>query len=179
MPKNISSKRYVQAIFEIARDSNEFDAWRADLKSIVGLMQDSEFSGLIENPKVPFDLKANLAEQKLGKMNQSVLNLVYFLISKDKLNYIDQISRDYDLLLDDYNGIKHAEVTTAMPIDDAEEKAISSKLESLVGGKVTIHIHTDPALIGGTVIRIGDSLIDGSIRNKLDTLKRELIGAQH
>jgi len=179
MPKTISSKQYVQAIFEIARDSNEFDAWRADLKSIVALMQDSEFSGLIENPKVPFDLKAKLSEQKLGKVKQSVLNLVYLLISKNKLKYIHQISKDYELLLDDHNGIKHAEVTTATPIDDAEKKTISSKLEALVGGKVTIHVRIDPALIGGTVIRIGDSLIDGSIRNKLATLKRELIGAQH
>ncbi len=178
MPKIISIKRYVQAIYEIARDTNEYDEWKTNLKRIVGLAQDSEFSGLMENPKVPFDLKAKLAEQKLGKISPHVLNLVYLLISKDKLKYIGQISKDYELMLDEHNGIRHAEVITATPIDDAEMKIISNKLESLVGGKVTIHTRIDPGLIGGTIIRIGDSLIDGSIRNRLDSLKRELIGAQ-
>ncbi|HAV10101.1 MAG TPA: hypothetical protein DCX22_00545 [Dehalococcoidia bacterium] len=178
MPKIISIKRYVQAIYEIARDANAYDVWKTNLKRIVELAQDSEFSDLMENPKIPFDLKAKLAEQKLGKVSPSILNLVYVLISKDKLKYIDQISKEYEMLLDEYNGIRHAEVTTATPIDDAEMKSISNKLESFIGGKVTIHARVDPALIGGTVIRIGDSLIDGSIRNRLDSLKRELIIAQ-
>jgi len=178
MPKIISIKRYVQAIYEIARDRDEFDVWKANLKQIAILAKDKEFFQLVENPKVPFALKAKLAEQKLGKASKPVLNLVYLLISKDKLRFIDQIAEDYGMLLDEQKGIRHAEVTTAEEIGDAEMKAINSKLESLTRQKVTIHTRIDPSLIGGTVIRIDDSLIDGSVRTRLDSLKRELIGAQ-
>lgn len=179
MLKTISSKRYAQAIFEIARDKNELDIWKTDLKMVSGLMEDREFAALVENPKMQFDFKAKLAEQKLGTVRKPVINLVYLLITKDKLKYSYQILKDYELLVDEYQDIKHAEVTTATPASETERKAITSKLETLLGKKVTVTLQVDPFLIGGAVIKIGDSLIDGSIRSKMDMLKRELIGARH
>ena len=67
MPATVSSKRYAQAVFEIASEKNELEKWQPDLKRIAELAQDSETMSLLENPKVPFELKAKLAQEKLGK----------------------------------------------------------------------------------------------------------------
>ena len=174
MPVTTSAKRYAQAIFEIALESNKLKDWQSNLTKVAKLMQNEEFDGLAENPKVPFDLKKKLVEEQLGKTSPMVLNLVYLLISKGKLRIADQISEEYDRLVNEHYGIKKAEVTTAIPLDNTEAEKLGQQLESLVGIKVSMNLKVDPDILGGFIARIDDSLIDGSIRNRLEMLKKRL-----
>ncbi|HEX7363873.1 MAG TPA: ATP synthase F1 subunit delta [Dehalococcoidia bacterium] len=174
MPVTTSAKRYAQAIFEIALEGNKLKEWQSNLTKVVKLTQDEEFDGLAENPKVPFDLKEKLVEEKLGKTSPMLLNLVYLLISKGKLRMAGQISEEYDRLLNEHYGIKTAEVTTAVQLDSTEAEKLEKQLESLVGKKVTMKLKVNPAILGGFIARIDDSMIDGSIRNRLETLKKRL-----
>jgi F-type H+-transporting ATPase subunit delta len=175
MPITTSVKRYAQAVFEIALESNKLKEWQSELKKIAQLMQDTEFTALVENPKLPFELKAKLVHERLGKINPMALNLVYLLIAKGKLKIAGQLADEYERLLNDHRGIKSAEVTTAIALDDTEREKLSHYLEAILGKKVIINSQVDPDILGGFIARIDDSLIDGSIRNKLEILKKSLV----
>ncbi len=175
MPTTTFAKRYAQAAFRIAQEKNELQEWRPDLREIAELMQDLEFAALVENPKLPFELKAKLAQERLGKINPLALNLAYLLIAKGRLKSAGQIADEYEHLLDDYYGIRHAEVITAIPLDDADKERLSHRLEAIVGKKVSVSLQVDPNILGGVVARINDSLIDGSIHNKLEIMKKSLV----
>jgi len=177
MISTISARRYAQAIFQIAQAKNKLDEWKKELRKISDLMKDLQVSDLIENPKVPFNLKAEFVKQKLEKADGLVLNLCYLLISKGKLKNAGQIADEYERLLDDCRGIKHAVVTTAVPVDESEKQKIISQLEKITGKKVSVKLQTNPAIVGGMVARIEDTLIDGSVHNRLDQLKRSLAEA--
>jgi F-type H+-transporting ATPase subunit delta len=174
MPITTSVKRYAQAVFEIALESNKLKEWQSDLRKIARLIQDTEFASLIENPKLPFELKAKLAREILGKINPMALNLVYLLIAKGKLKNAGQLADEYERLLNDHYGIKTAEVTTAIALDNTERERLSHHLEAIIGKKVSVNIQVNPDILGGFIARIDDSLIDGSIRNKLEMLKKSL-----
>lgn len=174
MPVTTSAKRYAQAIFEIALESNKLKEWQSIVAKIAKLVDDDEFVGLAENPKIPFDLKEKLVQEKLGKTNAMALNLVYLLISKGKLKIADQISQEYDRLLNDHYGIKSAEVTTAITLDNAEKEKLGQNIEALVRKKVSMKVQVNPDILGGFIARIDDSLIDGSVRTRLEILKRKL-----
>jgi F-type H+-transporting ATPase subunit delta len=102
------------------------------------------------------------------------LNLIYLLMAKGKLNNARQLADEYERLLNDHYGIKSAEVTTAIALDDAERERLGHHLEAIVGKKIRINTQIDPNILGGFIARIDDSLIDGSIRNKLEMLKKSL-----
>ncbi|OGO61191.1 MAG: ATP synthase F1 subunit delta [Chloroflexi bacterium RBG_19FT_COMBO_48_23] len=174
MPITTSVKRYAQAVFEIALERNKLKEWQSDLRKIARLIQDTEFASLIENPKLPFELKAKLAQEILGKINPMALNLVYILITKGKLKDAGQLADEYERLLNDHHGIKTAEVTTAIALDNTERERLSHHLEAIIGKKVRINTQVNPDILGGFIARIDDSLIDGSIRNKLEMLKKSL-----
>jgi len=175
MPITTSVKRYAQAVFEIALESNKMKEWQSNLGKIAQLTRDNEFTALVENPKIPFELKAKLVREILGKINPMALNLVYLLIAKGKLKDAVQLADEYERLLNNHYGIKNAEVTTAIALDDAERERLSHHLEAIVGNKVSIKIQVNPDILGGFIAKIDDSLIDGSIHNKLEMLKKSLV----
>jgi F-type H+-transporting ATPase subunit delta len=177
MISTISARRYAQAIFQIAEENKNLDEWEKELRKLAEISKDREVLDLIDHPKVPFNLKADLIKEKLGTSNELILNLCYLLILKGRLKNADQIADEYGDLLDSLRGIKHAIVTTAVPINEAEKNKITSQLEKIAGKKVTVKLQVNPNIIGGMVARIEDTLIDGSVRNRLDLLRRNLVEA--
>ena len=174
MTVTTSIKRYAQAVFEIALESDELKEWQSILTKIAKLVEDDEFVGLAENPKVSFDLKTKLVQEKLGKTNPMALNLVFLLISKGKLKTAGEISKEYNRLLNVHYGIKSAEVTTAISLDNVEKDKLGKSLEVMVGKKISMKVQVNPDILGGFIARIDDSLIDGSVRNRLEMLKKRL-----
>lgn len=176
MSATISSKRYAQAIFQIAAEKKDFDKWQTDLKKIAGLITDQEYFMIIDNPIIAFELKAKLTEQKLGSINPLALNLAYLLVAKNKFKDAEQISKEYEHLLDEYYGIKRAEVMTAIELNESDRKNVIARLEKIIGGKAAVEFTVNPAILGGIIARVNGSLIDGSMHSKLNALKKELSG---
>ena len=171
----IPGKRYAQAAFELAVERDELQSWQESLRKIAELAEDEKLVALLESPKLPFAVKKGLLEDQLGKINALALNLACLLTSRGRLRIAGNISWEYDRLLDAYQGIAHAEVLTALPLDDEDRQRLSQQLGEMMGRKIVIDSQVDPSVLGGFVARIGDTLIDGSIRNRLETLRKSLV----
>jgi len=179
MADDVYAKRHAQEVFKAALERKELNRWQSDLRRIAGLAKDVTLFALLENPEVRFDDKAKVLSERLGEVNPEVLKLVSELVVKGRLAVIGDIADEYQRLLDDYRGIEGtevAEVTTAIPLDDEDKLRLAQRITSLVGKPVVLKPKVDSSLIGGIIIRVGDKLIDGSIRSKLETLKREMGG---
>jgi F-type H+-transporting ATPase subunit delta len=151
--------------------------WQPGLREIADISKEEELMALMENPKLPFAAKRTLLEERLGKVNPLVLNLACLLVSRGMLRNAESISEEYNKLLDNYHGIEHAEIVTALPLDEEERGEFSRRLEEMLGRKVIVEAQTDPSVLGGFRAKIGDTLIDGSIRNRLESLRRSLVEA--
>lgn len=177
MANGAYARRHAQEVFNTALENKELNRWQSDLRRIASLVKDETLFTLLENPEVGFDDKAKALSERLGDINPQALNLVSLLVSKGRLGLIDDIADEYQRLLDNYRGIEGAEVaevTTAIPLDDEDKLRLAERLTSIVGKPVVLKPKVDSSLIGGIVIRIGDKLIDGSIRSKLAALKKTL-----
>ena len=97
-------------------------------------------------------------------------------MSRGKLKIIGNVAEYYNRLLDAHKGIKRADIITALPLDDQEINILARRLGEIVGHTIIVDARTDPSVIGGFRARIGDVLIDGSIYNKLESLRHSLIG---
>jgi len=177
MPQVSSGKRYAQAFFELALEKGEPESWQVGLSKVTGILTDITVMGLLENPKLPFDTKKSLLKERLGKVDPLVLNLACLLMSRGKLKIIGDISQHYGRLLDAHYGIEHAELISAVSLDDEVKKNLSTRFAEMVGHEVVIDTRTDPSIVGGFRARIGDTLIDGSIKNILESLRKRLAWA--
>ena len=176
MPRRAYPRRYAQAIFEIAQEANELDRWLSDLQLIATLVGDAEIKAFLESPKLHFKEKERLLTERLKGLNPVALNLVMLLVHRGRLHLAGEIAAEYQRRLDGERGIEHAEVSTAIGLDEAETNKLAERLGKMLGKKVVIEAHTNPAIIGGLVVRVGDKALDGSTKAKLDTLKKELVG---
>ncbi len=177
MANSTYARRYSQAVFRIALEGKELNRWQSDLRKIASLVNDAALFALLQNPEVSFDDKAKVLSERLGDINPLALKLVSLLVTKGKLGMIGDIADEYQRLVDNSRGIEGAEVaevTTALPLDDEDKLRLAQRLTSLVGKPVVLKPKVDSSLIGGIIIRVGDKLIDGSIRGKLLALKRDL-----
>jgi F-type H+-transporting ATPase subunit delta len=172
-----SGKRYAQAAFDLALEKNELETWQEDLRGIADLTDDEELMAFLQSPRLPFASKRSVLQKGLGEINPLAFNLALLLASKRRLKLAREISQQYDELLDFHRSIEHAEVIAAMPLIDEDQEAISRRLGEIVKHKVVIDVQVDPSIIGGFIARIGDTLIDGSIRQRLEALKKSLLGA--
>jgi F-type H+-transporting ATPase subunit delta len=178
MPKKAYARRYAQAVFEIALEKKELDKWQSDLRKIVDAVGDAAFLAALESPKIKLDDKARLLSMRLLDVDPLALNLVCLLITRASIGTIEGIADEYQRLLDSYHGVEPAEVITAVPLDDKDIQKLTESLSTLVGKKVVLKSEVDSGVIGGIVARVGGKLLDGSTRNKLAALRRDLVGVE-
>lgn len=173
-----SSKRYAQAAFQLAREQDKLDAWMAGLEALGRLAEDQGFRLLAESPRVPFAVKRQILQQQLAGQLVDVFNLAQLLVSRKRVDAIPGLVREFRRLYDAHRGIAHARVITAVPLSAEEREHIARRLAEYTGDQVVVEDEVDPAIIGGLVVRIGDKVIDGSVKGRLEGLHRQLAGVQ-
>ena len=112
----------------------------------------------------------------LPSVREATLNLIYLLIARGVLGMIAEIADEYQRLVDGYQGIERAEVTTAVPLEETDKHRLEERLEAVIGKKVVVTSEVDPSILGGIVARMGGKLLDGSTRSRLENLKNRLSG---
>ena len=172
-----SGKRYAQAVFELALETGDLEGWRDGLIQLTAIATDQEVMSVLENPKRALDSKKHLLQKRLGAVNPLVLNLACLLMSRGILKIAGAVSRQYGRLLNAHHGIEHADVITAVPLNDEDRERLSRQFTEIAGHNVIINARIDPSIVGGFTARIGDTLIDGSIHNMLESLKKNIAWA--
>jgi F-type H+-transporting ATPase subunit delta len=100
------------------------------------------------------------------------------LVTHRRQMLIPEIAREYLDIVDEAEGRMHARVTVARETSDADVKAIASQLSRMFGKEVVPHVAVDPAILGGVVVNVGDTVLDGSVRKRLGTLKRRMLAGR-
>jgi F-type H+-transporting ATPase subunit delta len=172
----VASKRYAQAAFDIARETNDFDRWSADLQAIAELVAQPGVVDILGSSRVPSEAKGRLLQSGLAGIGPLALNLAHLLVEKRRIALAEQVRAEYQRLLDEHRGVAQATVLTAVPLSEDERQAVVRRLQELTGKEIVLETQVDPEILGGLVARVGDRLIDGSTRSQLLKLRRRLAG---
>ena len=174
MAQQLSGQRYAQAIFDLALENNEVEQWGQDLAVVSEAFQDSDFAALMKHADMSAADKRAATGSVLAGVNTMVRNLVDLLVSKGSVDSIADVYTSYTELLDQHLGRQRVEVTTAIALDEAEASRITNFVSELVRREVVLTTKVDESILGGLVIQIGDRLLDGSTKARLDGLKNRL-----
>ena len=176
MLKGAVARRYAAAIFDIARKQNTLDRTLEDVQQIAKLFSNRKVSFLMREPKVPAQRKEKALRDAIqGRALPTSLNLALLLVQRDLVEYAPNIATEFEQMIRDYRNEAVAEVTTASQIDATQSRTIQQALEERTGKTIIVHSHVDPAILGGVIARVGDQVIDGSIRYRLSVLEQQLL----
>ena len=176
MPRAASPRRYAQAVFQIAAESGRFDAWADDLRTVATALENKELAGLLDSPQVPASAKVEAVRAVLGDaVDPLAANLLALLATRNLANLVPGILETFEALVDRHNGIERAEVIAAVPLDQQQQEAIEAVLVKLVDKDIRMSTGVDPAILGGLVARVGDRVIDGSLRTRLQGMRRTVV----
>ena len=170
-----AARRHAQAVFEIALERNELDRWRSDIETIAEALKEPLLVAFLESPKIHSEAKASVLAERLQGVAPLAVNLALLLVERRRLGIIDDLLSEYGRLVDAHRGVVHARVATAVRLDDKDRKEVAHKLGDALEKEIVLEAEVDPAIIGGLTIRVGDKLIDGSTRSRLEALKRSLV----
>lgn len=172
-----SPKRYAQAIFQLAREQDRLDGWLADLEAALEALGDPQFAALLDSPGVRLQDKLQAVDAVLPGLPPLARNLLALMAQRRAVSLLPRVMWEYRRLVDIRRGIQRAEVTSAIPLADADQQRIAQRLSQLLGGEVVVQARVDPSLLGGLVIKVGDRVLDGSTRNRLGELRKALVEA--
>lgn len=171
---SILARRYAEAYFSLAQDADDVLGWREQLAGVAETLGDPAISDALANPKTSLAERVRAGLQLLDGASPQARNLARLLIERRRVGITREILAHYDALTDKASGIVRVEVTTAVPADDALEQRIRDSLSKQLGSDVQTVVRSDPSIIGGLVIRIGDRVIDDSLRTHLQQLQAAL-----
>jgi F-type H+-transporting ATPase subunit delta len=171
-----AARRYAEAAFEIARRDGTLDRWSDDLRLAADVVAQEDVAPVVTSPAIPFEARhevlAKLLEDRLAR---PAFNLVLLLARRGRLSAVPAVAAEYKRLVDRERGIVVATVTSAMPLQPAELEALGARVREMTGARAEIVTAVDPDLIGGVTVRIGDRLIDASVRGRLERLRDRIV----
>ena len=174
MAKPVAGSRYAQALFELAVQRDRAEPWAAELDFMAAALQDGAFNPFLKHAEVPLTRKIAALAAVLPEVDPLVRNLGALLISRNAVDGVGEVAAGYRRLLDARLGRQPVEVTTAVELEPGEAEQVRQFVAGLIRKEVALTARIDPAILGGIIIRIGDRLLDGSARAKLEGLRKQL-----
>ena len=176
MPQAGAGRRYAEAAFELATRDKAVDAWQRDLDFAAELARDERVARAADSPAVPVAERRKVGRKLLSKRASPLaLNLALLLAERGRFVVLPDVSTEYDALVRKSRGIVAATVTTPEPLSQRELAAVKKRVEQLAGAHVELSTATDPTLLGGLRVRIGDLQIDASVSGRLERLRARLV----
>ncbi|MFM9853852.1 MAG: F0F1 ATP synthase subunit delta [Sphingomonadaceae bacterium] len=173
------SGRYATALFGLAHDQNSIAAVATSLDTVKAALDESaDFRALIANPLISRS-DATSAVAAVGKalaVDGLTANFLGVLAQNRRLAALGNVIADFGALAAAHRGEVTAQVTSAHALDSAQVEAIKAQLKTTVGRDVAVSLTTDPAILGGLIVKIGSRMIDSSIRTRLNTLAHAMKG---
>lgn len=169
---NPVSRNYAEALLALATKAGNregFGVMIRDVASAIG--QDPTIRLFLESPRVSYERKNEILARAFGdRIPRVFLRFLQTMVHNRRQMMIPEIATEYAALLDSEEGRVHAEVTVARPTTDAETASIGAELSRVLGKRVMPQVSVDPAIMGGVIVRVGNTVMDGSVRRRLSKL---------
>jgi F-type H+-transporting ATPase subunit delta len=172
MRETTIARNYAEALLELARKGGDLDGWGRMLSDVADAMRrDPKLRQFLESPRV--DAKAFQ-----DRMPRLLVRFLQTLVTNRRQMLIPAITTEYLALVDEASGRVHAQVTVSRDPSDGERDAITRELSRVLGRQVVSHVVVNPEILGGVVVKVGDTVMDGSVRRRLALLKYQLADAR-
>ena len=170
------ARPYAQAVFDLARETAALQGWSDSLAFAAAVAADEAMAEAIENPNMTIEQRAELFIAVCAdSMDDSGRNFIRLLAENDRLTALPQIAELFETLRAEEEGSIEASVVSAKPLNDAQQAEIIASLKKRFDRDVTLHCEVDESLLGGAIIRAGDTVIDGSMRGRLEQFTTALV----
>jgi F-type H+-transporting ATPase subunit delta len=178
MSVSIVARRYAQAVLELGIEQGQLDAVVEQMSALAAAWEESaELRNAVENPLVAHAAKKAVAGALADRIGASptIRHTVLLMVDRRRAKALPYMAQTLRELADARKGLLRAEVTTAAPLSEAYYGRLQTQLEAMTGKRVVVDRRTDPSLIAGVVTRIGDRILDGSLRTRLQSLRDALM----
>ncbi len=176
------ARNYAEVLLALAKKAgNDLEGWARMLGDLAdALRTDVRLRRFLESPRVSAEEKNAMLARALGgaAAPRNFVRFLQTLVNNRRQMLIPEIAVEYATLLDAVEGRLHADVTVARPSTPEQEQAITAQLTRVLGKRVVAHMRVNPAILGGVVVRVGDTVMDGSVRRRLATLRSRLAAAR-
>jgi len=175
---SVADRVYAHALFDAALAEDRLQPVREQLGQVVAAEAEvPELRELLRNPQLDPRARAAALQDLLSDGEELLRNFLLVLVDKGRTGQLEEITREFERLVAEHEGVVHAELTTAVELSDEEARDLLARIEDSTGRKVEATRKVDPDLIGGIVLQIGSYRLDGSVRGRLNRLRRELATA--
>ena len=171
------ARNYAETLLVLARKAEDLRGWGKMLTDVATAMEENPKLRLfLESPRVSAEQKSQvLGKAFTDRMPRLMLRYIQSVVMHRRQMLIPEIAREYLDLVDAAEGRMHARVTVASETDDAGRSAIAQQLSRMFGKEVVPHVSVDPSIIGGVIVHVGDTVLDGSVKKRLASLRRRML----
>jgi F-type H+-transporting ATPase subunit delta len=174
----VAHRMYARALFQAAKDVDRLEPVAEDFAALAALLEDApELRSFLRNPQIDPSEKAEVLAQVAAEADELVRNFLRLVAEKGRAGELAEIATELEALVAREQGRLNVELTTAVELTDEEARSIVETIERASGRTVEATRSVDPSLVGGVVLQIGTFLADGSVRGRLERLRRELATA--
>lgn len=173
------ARRYAVALFETGIDLSKVDEFYKDLQGIKGTIElDSRLIDILSHPKIRDGEKKSMLEELFkSSVEKETMNFLYILVDKRRQGNILEIIDEFNTLYKDHKGIVDVVAITAVSMDPKAKEDLSQSLSKKLKKEVNLVNQVDPSVLGGVFLKIGDKLIDGTVKGHLDSMARTIVSA--
>lgn len=170
------ARNYAEALLALAQKAEDASGWGAMLRQVANAIgTDVKLRRFLESPRIDSDVKINVLSKALSdRVPRHFMRYLEAVVRNRRQMLLPAIANEYDILLDEQEGVVHAKVLVAHPMSDSEQQSLGATLTKTVGRRVIPDVVVEPSILGGIIVRVGDTVMDGSVRRKLNSLRRQL-----
>jgi F-type H+-transporting ATPase subunit delta len=170
------ARNYAEALFDLGEQGGQIGRYAELIDAVAGAVETTpEVQAVLMSPRVPKSEKARLLSAALEGAPREFVRFLQALVKRGRQRLLREIATEYQVLLDLKHNRVRAGVTLARPADESLQRDIQAALSRQLGKEVVAAFHVDPEILGGTVVRIGERIHDGSVRRRTTKLRRQLL----
>jgi len=174
------ARNYAATLFELARRYEGVERYQGGIETVAHLLDENpQFRTFLETPRIAVADKKRVLRKVFGDVLPGhLVNFLLVVLDKRRQRLLREIAREYHDLVDQHLNRVHAEVTVARPLDERALSTVADRLTRLLGRTAILHVRVRPEIVGGVVVRTGDTIYDGSLRRQLEGMRRQLLSAR-
>ena len=166
---------YAQSLLELADERGELEPVAADAAKLrEAAAETPNFHAFLRDPAISADERRTVIDRAFGDAHRLVLRFLHLMNDRDRLGRLPEVLDAFEHLLDEKYGKIEADVTVAERLDEAQLAHVRDRVGRALGKEAVVHQYVDPNIIGGMVLRVGDRVVDASVRRQLDAMRERL-----